>query len=63
MMNEYKCRISKRYQKWRNIAAAHPALAAQIYAEDLEVNDGEVITVMGEGKFLVTRNIRISRIK
>jgi len=60
-MNEYKCRIKANTRKWVSYNAGHPSIAAQLYAEDAHALDGDVVTVMNNGKYRVERRVVIHK--
>jgi len=64
-MSEYNCRIDNDYGlgSWEKIKAGDPALAAQIFSEDISngVDDGTVIEVDGHGKYLANFRIVITK--
>lgn len=62
MLKIYKCRNYKRTTKWMEVKAGHPALAAQLYAEEFFASAGDVITVMNHGKYQIEMRIVIRKI-
>ena len=50
-MKTYKCRCTKRTMKWIKINADCPESAACYYAERCHLQGGDVVMVMGEGRF------------
>jgi len=62
-MLNYACRKKHQDNPWIRVRAGDPALAAQIYAEDLfnHVEDGDSIEVEDHGSYLASFRIVITK--
>ena len=58
----FKCRNYARTKSWIEYIVAHPAIAAELYAEHTWAEDGSIITVMNHGKYTIGRRIVVYKI-